>query len=161
MSVIYRRVTAELVRNAADFQSHQWTQGARAIDRDGLPTEPQDPAWRFTSHRPPVAWSLLGRLEYAADFIYDYGSDDRLGEYGCASYQRTQEYLKDAVRLVAITIGLEKEYPVPVDLFGAASLPERPRDILVGWNDHPAMTFRSARAALLATAADLERRYVC
>lgn len=158
MSAIYPRVTAELIRNAADFRSHQWTQGARAVDRDGRPTEPRDPAWRFTAHRPPVAWSLLGRLEYAADLVYDYGD---YGEYGCASPRRTQEYLTEAVRLVAITIGLENGYPVPDDLFGAASLPEQSWDRLVGWNDHPAMTFRSARAALLATAADLERRDVC
>ena len=131
------------------------------MDRDGRPTEPQDPAWRFTAHRPPVAWSLLGRLEYAAGLVYDYGSEDYTGEYGCVSYQRMQEYLMDAVRLVAITIGLEKEYPVPDVLFGATSLPEQSWDRLVGWNDHPAMTFRSARAALLATAADLERRDVC
>ena len=159
---VYHWVLADLLRAASDFGSHQWCQGARALDRRGLATEPQDAERRFARHRPPVAWSLLGRLEWAADLVYYPEPSNVEGSWNdhIATPARIPDYLSEAVRRVAIVISLEKEYPAHPELLGCAGLPDDSWDIIVGWNDHPAMTFRSARAVLLAAAADLDRN-VC
>lgn len=159
---IYHWVLDDLLREAADFGAHQWTQGARAVDRRGLATEPQDPGRRFARHRRPVAWSLPGRLEWAADLVYYPEPSNVDGSWNdhIATPARIPDYLSEAVRRVAIAISLEKEYPAHPELLGPAGLPEQPWDIVVGWNDHPAVTFRSVRAVLLSAAVGLGRN-VC
>ena len=155
----YHWVLSDLLRAASDFGAHQWTQGARAVDRRGLATEPQDPGRRFARHQEPVAWSLLGRLEWASDLAYYGDAIEMEGSWNdhITTAAVIPQYLSEAVRRVAIAISLEKEYPAHPEMFGRAGLPEQSWDIVVGWNDHPAVTFRSVRGALLAAAVGLDR----